>query len=91
MSSNRDLIDPDGVVTRWPSKAGEKATVLNHLAALFEPGRVYRESEVNEILRSAHSFEDWALLRREMYDRGIFDRDPRQGTYWLLPRPWSSG
>ena len=86
MSSNRDLIDTSGVVTRWPTKASEKTLILDHLASRFEPGRIYREREVNAILRAAHSFEDWALLRREMYDRGIFDRDARTGTYWLLPR-----
>jgi hypothetical protein len=80
-----DLIDPNGIVTRWPRKQADRERVLRHLAARFEPGRIYREAEVNEILKAWHTFGDWALLRREMFEAGIFDRDPRTGTYWLLP------
>lgn len=80
----------NGLVVRWPTKAKEKQLVLDYLASKFEADRIYAESEVNDILKAAHSFGDWALLRREMYEARIFDRDPRLGTYWLLPRPWSS-
>ena len=85
--SPRDLIDSSGKVTRWPKKQAERALVLDHLARLFAPGRIYREAEVNDLLRANHTFEDWALLRRELFEAGIFDRDPRAGTYWLLDRP----
>jgi len=64
-------------------KRGERELVLGHLVALFEPGRIYAESEVNDMLRARHSFEDWALLRRELFEAGLVDRNPRSGTYWL--------
>ena len=80
------LFSPSGIITRWPKKQAERAQVFALLASKFEHGRIYREAEVNQILRAHHSFEDWALLRREMYEGGIFDRDARTGTYWLLPR-----
>lgn len=83
----RDLIDPNGVVTRWPKKRAEREMVLNHLARLFEPGRVYAEAEVNELLRANHAFEDWALLRRELFEAGVLNRDPRKGIYWLVGDP----
>ncbi|HZY49846.1 MAG TPA: DUF2087 domain-containing protein [Devosia sp.] len=79
-----ELITADGIVTRWPKKTVERQRVLAHLAQLFERGRTYREAEVNEILRAHHTFEDWALLRREMFEAQIFDRDPRTQTYWRL-------
>ena len=79
-----DLITPDGLVTRWPKKTADRARVLAHLAGYFDKGRTYREAEVNDILRAHHSFEDWALLRREMYEAGIFDRDAKTQTYWKL-------
>lgn len=82
-----DLITPDGIVTRWPKKSVDRQRVLAHLGALFAFDRIYREREVNELLRAHHTFEDWALLRREMYEAKIFDRDPKTQTYWRLPAP----
>ena len=38
--SPRDLIDENGIVTRWPKKKAERELALSHLAALFEPDRV---------------------------------------------------
>ena len=81
------LITSDGIVTRWPRKRAERQQILAHFAALFEHGRTYRESEVNDILNAHHTFGDWALLRREMFSAGIFDRDPKTQTYWRLPSP----
>ena len=82
-----ELITADGIVTRWPRKAAERQRVLAHLAQFFDTGRTYPEAEVNEILRGHHTFEDWALLRREMFEARIFDRDPRTQTYWRLDPP----
>ena len=57
--------------------------MLDHLAGKFEAGRIYGEGEVNEILRRFHSFGDWALLRRELFENGRLDRDARGARYWL--------
>ena len=84
--SSRDLIDPNGIVTRWPKKRAERDLVLAHLARLFEPGRIYAEAEVNDLLRANHAFEDWALLRRELYEARLLGRDPRKGIYWVATR-----
>ena len=84
-----DLITADGIVTRWPKKNAERQRVLAHLTQFFELGQTYREAEVNEILRAHHTFEDWALLRREMFEARIFDRDPKTQTYWRLDPPVS--
>jgi hypothetical protein len=86
-----ELITTDGIVTRWPKKHADKVRVLDHLIQHFEAGRIYREAEINDILRAHHEFGDWALLRRELYDRGYMDRDPRTQTYWLLDRPAATG
>jgi hypothetical protein len=37
-------------------------------------GVIYTEKEVNAILKQYHTFEDRALLRRELYDKRYFDR-----------------
>ncbi|HEX8134597.1 MAG TPA: DUF2087 domain-containing protein [Actinomycetes bacterium] len=55
-----------------PASRGKRLAVLDHLAGLFEPGRRYREREVNEILRAWHP--DYAMLRRYLVDEGFLDR-----------------
>jgi hypothetical protein len=77
------LINAEGVVTRWPRREAERRMVLDHLASKFEASRIYEEREVNEILRRFHSFGDWALLRRELFENGKLDRDTRGARYWL--------
>ncbi|WP_082659562.1 DUF2087 domain-containing protein [Aureimonas sp. AU40] len=77
------LIDASGIVTRWPRKAADKELVLNHLLRHFDGDRRYPEKEVNELLKELHTFGDWALLRRELYETGRLDRDPRIGLYWV--------
>lgn len=69
------FLDKDGLVTLWPKKRADKDLVLAYLAEKFEFGRSYHENEVNEILKQWHTFVDWPLLRRELFDQGYFDRD----------------
>lgn len=75
------LIADDGIVTRWPARAADRAQVLDFLAGKFEAGRDYSEREVNDILKRHHGFGDWALLRRELFESGRFARDARTGIY----------
>jgi hypothetical protein len=55
-----------------PVARAKRLLVLDHLAGLFEPGRRYLESEVNEALRAYHP--DYATLRRYLVDEGFLDR-----------------
>lgn len=73
-------IDPNGVVTRWPRKEKDRQAVLGHLVQFFTPDVKYTEKEVNEILKVHHSFQDWALLRRELFERGFLDRKSNPGS-----------
>lgn len=77
------IIDKDGIVVRWPKKKEEKLAVLEYLVTKFEPGIKYKEVQVNLILKKWHSFGDHALLRRELYDSFLMDRNPENGTYWV--------
>jgi hypothetical protein len=56
----------------------KRTIVLDYLAQNFEPGRRYKEKEVNEILAAYH--EDVAALRRYMVDEGFMEREA--GIYW---------
>ena len=62
----------NGRLLSMPAAHGKRLVVLDYLAGLFEPGRRYPESEVNELLGAFHP--DYALLRRYLVDDGFLDR-----------------
>lgn len=79
MADVKRFLDMSGHVIQWPKKQADKLLVLEYLAGKFEFGKSYHEREVNEILKQWHTFSDWPLLRRELFERGFFDRN-RSGT-----------
>lgn len=81
----RNIVRADGLVGRWPKKREEKLAVLRYLRGKFVPGRRYKESEVNDLLRAWHAFGDHALLRRELYDHFLIEREPTGALYWVEP------
>ena len=72
---------PGGSAKVDPQRILQRLLVLAYLAERFEPGREYAEREVNAILQQAHTFGDWALLRRELFDFGFVDREPDGSRY----------
>jgi len=60
-----------------PLSRGKLRVVLERLSLDFEPGVVYPEATVNEILSARHP--DYASLRRHLVDEGYLDR--RDGKY----------
>lgn len=81
------LFDGEGRVTRWPKKAVDRNAVLDYLASKFEVSKIYKEAEINEILKRFHTFGDWALLRRELYEAKRLDRNPLTASYWVMQQP----
>lgn len=73
----------DGKLAKFAIKEKHKVIVLGQLAKRFEPGKVYSEKEVNDILRAA--YDDYAVLRRNLIDYGWMDRLPDGSQYWLKP------
>jgi hypothetical protein len=67
-----------GRLTSIPTAQSKRLVVLDYLAQEFEPGRRYREAQVNEILAGYHA--DVAALRRYLVDDGFLDREA--GIYW---------
>jgi hypothetical protein len=80
------VLDDEGRVKIWAAKQEIKQAILDYLATKFEFGREYTEPEVNELLRQWHTFEDWALLRREMFEKGLLNRAKNGATYWRTPK-----
>jgi hypothetical protein len=77
-----NYLDAQGSVRVYPSKLKNKLLVLRYLALKFEAGRQYTEREVNEVLRENHTFGDWALLRRDMFEVGLLHRNRDGSSYW---------
>ena len=73
------FLSDDGKVTAWPSKQTDKELVIEYLATKFDFETPYHEREVNEVLKKWHTFSDWPLLRRELFERGYMSRN-RSGT-----------
>lgn len=65
-------------LTQIPLARSKRRIVLERLSLDFEPGVVYPEATVNEILGARHP--DYASLRRHLVDEGFLDR--RDGRYW---------
>ena len=76
------FINSDGIVFRWVKKEAEKEAVMQYLQTKFEVGKHYSEREVNDILKQWHSFNDHALLRRELFDRRYLERTADCREYW---------
>lgn len=84
----RGFLDAEGKLKQWPSKPQKRALALQYLSDRFEKDRLYSEREVNEILKAWHTFSDWALLRREMVESGLFTRQSDATQYRLAdPKP----
>lgn len=83
----KTYLDAEGRLTEWPTRRRQAAqrAALEYLAARFEPGREYTEREVNDLLNSLHTFGDWALLRRELFEKGFLNRARDGSAYWRTP------
>lgn len=80
------FLDADGRVVAYPTKRSKKVLVLQYLADKFEPGVRYTEKEVNALLGCWHTFGDYCLLRRELYDAFLLEREQDGSCYWLPGR-----
>jgi hypothetical protein len=70
----------DGTLTSIPATRSKRLVVLDLLVQGFEPGRRYREQEVNKELSRWHP--DVAALRRHLVDEGFMSRE--RGLYWRI-------
>lgn len=79
-------LDAAGRVVMYPSKWKAKQLVLAYLSSKFEVDREYTEREVNQLLQEHHTFSDWAVLRRDLFEAGYLGRTLDGTRYWLLAR-----
>jgi hypothetical protein len=66
----------------FSAKEKKKVIILNRIAAKFETGRVYTESEINAILSDI--YEDYVTLRRYLIEYGYLRRTRDCKEYWKV-------
>lgn len=79
----KNFLDETGRLKSYPAKFKPKIISLFYLTSKFEPKKRYSEKEVNEILKSWHMFNDWCMLRRDLYDKRFLGREQNSSYYWL--------
>jgi hypothetical protein len=73
----------DGRLLNIPAKQKKLESVLRWMIMDFEPGVIYTEPQVNELL--TYYNEDYATLRRALVDNGFLQRESSGRQYWLTP------
>jgi hypothetical protein len=68
----------NGRLQRMPAQHAKRLVVLDWLSNRFEPGRIYPEREVNDVLLAV--YDDPAAARRYLVDEEFLER--RDGFYW---------
>lgn len=74
------FLDAEGRIKSFPAQEKKYLVLLDYVAKAFDPGVRYTEKQVNEILSRFH--EDTALLRRNLVDYGLMQREGGGGAYW---------
>jgi hypothetical protein len=77
----------DGRLVAMPARWSRKLLLLDLVAQSFEPGRAYRESQVDSVLRGwlwdpDGGDLDHVAVRRYLVDAGMLDR--AHGYYWRI-------
>ncbi|MFD0148535.1 DUF2087 domain-containing protein [Streptomyces sp. NPDC055721] len=81
-----DLFSADGRLKAIPRRPARREALLAHLTAtLFDADRSYRESEVNDALRTVH--EDFSALRRYLVIGGFLARTKDGADYRRQQQP----
>ncbi len=79
----RSFLDGSGRLLAYPAKRKKQLFALLYLATKFEAGRVYTESEVNDLIDEHTCFHDPATVRRELYNVRFLEREPNGTAYRL--------
>ena len=76
------FFNDQGQLIAWPVKLKRQLLILQYLIEKFSWDAHYTEKQVNELLNEWHTFEDPALLRRELYMKHLLDRKADGSDYW---------
>ncbi len=74
----------NGKLSQLPAKQKKMKVILHWLTTFFQPGVLYSEAEVNQIIKNVYE-EDYVSLRRDLIDMGYLRRERGGGKYWRAP------
>ncbi len=77
------IMNSEGLILRWPKKQKDKDIVIEYISTKFESDVKYAEKDINEIIQKWICFNDYALIRRELFDRGYINRTADCKQYWV--------
>jgi len=80
----KNLIHDTQGIIRWPKKPSHKKIAIEWLSTKFKFENQYSEKEVNQIIAEYHSFNDIALLRRELVSKKFLTRKNDGSIYWKI-------
>ena len=78
------FLDDTGRITQLPRKQKARLAALEYLAEQFEDDCFYTEQQVNDLCGQWHTFGDYFLLRRELVDNGLLNREKDGSRYWRV-------
>jgi len=78
----RAFLGDDGRLAAWPVKRSRQLLFLEQVAQRIKPGVVYSERQFNTVLHCYHSFNDPAMIRRDLLFCGRIKRKIDGTSYW---------
>lgn len=78
----KNYLNEEGKLKAFPSKRKLKIAAMFYIASSIDDGIMYSEKEMNDQINTMCSFNDAALLRREMYNYRFINRTLDGKTYW---------
>ena len=77
------IIDNDDKIIRWPKKQKDQNLILQSIRNRFNTDIFYSEKEVNQIIKDCITFDDYALVRRELIEKHYLNRSDDCKKYWV--------
>lgn len=74
----------NGRLNKLPKKKEKRKLALIYIFSKFEEKRKYTEIEINEIIKSWHTFNDHAIIRRALCDEGLLCREDDGRIYYKI-------
>lgn len=85
-----NFLDENKKLKKMPRRRGKMLYALLYLVDRFDAHVTYCERQVNDVLNEWHTFYDCALLRRMLFEEGLFDRQLDGGNYRINAEKVSS-
>lgn len=79
----KNYLDSSGKLSIYPSKRKLKLAAMFYVANQLDARKTYTEKEINEAINNICTFNDAALLRREMYNYRFINRSEDGKIYML--------